>query len=124
MDLINDFEELKPILQEKWLDFYEKNEFFLKKFDNQKDYSQGDIHFNAERIMLILVVLEPKLGEKMLIFQEIVKYMKIDFPDSVKWLKILNISNKENTLKTQIEERNQKKMSQEKSPLDDFRKPL
>lgn len=57
-------------------------------------------------------------------FQKVADYMKMDFPDSYKWLNILNICNNKNQLNQQVEERAKNKIIEPPSPLDDFRKPI
>ncbi|BAQ62653.1 hypothetical protein GM3708_3059 [Geminocystis sp. NIES-3708] len=119
MGIVEDFEELKPILQEKWLNFCELNLTWVNRFalwEKDKQYLE------AKTILLILISLEPKLGQKMQDFHKVTTYMKMDFPNSSKWLDILNISNNKNQLNQQVEERAKNKIIEPSSPLDDFRK--
>jgi hypothetical protein len=48
----------------------------------------------------------------------------MDFPNSSKWLEILNISNNKNQLNQLVEERAKNKIIEPPSPLDGFRKQI
>ncbi|WP_308256351.1 hypothetical protein [Geminocystis sp. GBBB08] len=56
MDIVEEFEELKPILQEKWLDVYSQNKSVILKYFTTSSY------IKHESILGILISLEPKLS--------------------------------------------------------------
>jgi hypothetical protein len=119
MSIVEDFEELKPILLQKWLDYYKLNKNWLNRFALFLPTKPDCLI--PETVLLILITLEPKLGLRMNDFQKVSKYMKIDFPDAEKWLKILTISNHKPTLDQQLQDLEKNKISLPPSPLDDFR---
>ncbi|MBL1211086.1 MAG: hypothetical protein FWJ34_15840 [Geminocystis sp. GBBB08] len=53
---MEEFEELKPILQEKWLDVYSQNKSVILKYFTTSSY------IKHESILGILISLEPKLS--------------------------------------------------------------
>lgn len=79
MDIEEEFEELKPILQEKWLDFYSKNKDLLREYFTTS--GRGDYYVNQEIILPVLMSIEPKLSEKLRNFLKIINYMRLSKPD-------------------------------------------
>jgi len=122
MDLINDFEELKPILQEKWLDFYEKNKDLLGQYA-----TDSNNYINSGTILSVLMSLEPKLSDKLRNLLKILEYMKVSKPDANGLLSIIDIPRDFGSLNHKLKEREKAKKELESispSPLDDFRKTI
>lgn len=120
MGIVEEFEELKPILQEKWLDFYSQNKSVLLKY-----LTQSNSTIKHESILGILLSLEPKLSLAINNYLKICGYLRIQ-PPSVDILLsgILGISNYTVNLDQQVQEREEKIKNQfiePPSPLDEFR---
>ncbi len=65
------FEELKPILKDKWLDYYEANQRMviqLMKNGHKLAYGNGFSRPNSEFILGIISVLEPRVEEYLFCF--------------------------------------------------------
>lgn len=123
MDIVKEFEELKPILQEKWLKFYSDNKDVIYKYlcDHHHSRNWSSSSIKKYSVLAILITLEPKLSITINNYIELCKYLKIEHPTINNLLDILEIAGDINSLDKQIKEKNQKKISQEKSLLDDFR---
>jgi hypothetical protein len=119
MGIVEEFEELKPILQEKWLDFYSQNKSVILRYLTQANA------IKYEYILGILISLEPKLSIAINNYLKICDYLRIQPPSiDVLLLNILNISHNVSTLDQQVKEREEKMKNQLielPSPLDEFR---
>ncbi|MGI0482719.1 hypothetical protein ACN4EE_18280 [Geminocystis sp. CENA526] len=118
MGIVEEFEELKPILQEKWLDFYSKNKTVILKYLTKSQL------VNYEFIFSILISLEPNLSVIISNYLNVCEYLKIQPPTIDSLLNILEITNHVNTLDKQVKEREEKMKNQlieHPSPLDEFR---
>ncbi len=65
------FEELKPNLKDKWLDYYEANQRMVRqlmKNGHQLAYGNGFSRPNSEFILGIISVLEPRVEEYLFCF--------------------------------------------------------
>lgn len=119
MDIVEEFEELKPILQEKWLDFYSQNKTVILK------YLTKSAIVNYESILAILITLEPKLSKTISNYVKVCDYLRIQPPPIGNILSsILEITIDVSTLDKQVKEREEKMKNQfiePPSPLDEFR---
>lgn len=126
MDIVQEFEELKPILQEKWLDFYSKNKSIVYQYlcDHENSRSYQNSFIKIESVLAILISLEPKCSITINNYIELCKYLKIERPTINNLLDILEIPRDINSLDKQLKEREEKmknQMIEPPSPLDEFR---
>ncbi|WP_144439404.1 hypothetical protein [Geminocystis sp. NIES-3709] len=118
---MEEFEELKPILQEKWLDFYSQNQSVILR------YFKNSSLIKYESILGILIGLEPKLPIAINNYLNICDYLRIQPPSIDILLNILEIPIDVNSLNKQVKERQEKiknQLIEPPSPLDDFRKQI
>lgn len=126
MSIVEEFEELKPILREKWLDFYSKNKGIIYQYLCEHNHSRSyhNSSIKQESVLAILISLEPKFSITINNYIEICKYLKIERPTIDNLLSILEIAKDINSLDKQIKEKEEKMKNtfiEPPSPLDDFR---
>ena len=119
MDIVEEFEELKPILQEKWLDFYFKNRGIIIRYLTK----ENDL-IELGNLISILISIEPKLLIIINNYMKVCDYLQIDKPSLYNLWVILEVDNNVNRLDKQVKERQEKMKNQiiePPSPLDEFR---
>jgi hypothetical protein len=126
MGIVEEFEELKPILQEKWLDFYSKNKNVLYKYlcDHHTSGYGNNSYVKQESVLAILISLEPKFSITITNYMKVCDYLQIQHPTVDNLLRILGIYMDFSTLDKQLKEREEKMKNQLielPSPLDEFR---
>ena len=57
------FEELKPTLKDKWLNYYEANRLWLKELPNYYNAPEKGSRPTSELILGVITTLEPRLKE-------------------------------------------------------------
>ena len=117
MDIVEELEELKPILQEKWLDFYSKNKDLLRQYFIWSNSTT----FEDKVVFTILLNIEPKFLEKMNNLAKISKYFRISSPDIDYLLERLDITCDTTILDKKLEEKMKNQFIEPPSPLDEFR---
>ncbi|MFW6296061.1 MAG: DUF5331 domain-containing protein [Halothece sp.] len=67
MDLVDELENLKATLKDKWLDYYEANYDWLEKLrlHNTYDLEDGNTRPSTELILGVITSIEPKLKKFM-----------------------------------------------------------
>lgn len=126
MDIEEEFEELKPILQEKWLDFYSKNKSVVYKYlsNHHRSGSWSSSSVKTESVLAILISLEPRFSITINNYIKVCDYLKIQHPTIDNLLSIIGIDKDVSTLDKQVQEREEKMKNQfiePPSPLDEFR---
>lgn len=117
--MMEDFENLKSIVKEKWLDFYEENLplFNLIDIDNT---SLGQSRYRPDNstILTIVILLEPKI-------KDYIQLMAMVEGTQNKIVEILGLNfSPKIAIEERKEEREKNKLIEPPSPLDDFRKQI
>ncbi len=118
MGIVEEFEELKPILLKKWLYFYSQNKGLILKYFSQSEF------IRTESVLAILISIEPKLLIAINNYLKMCDYLRIQPPSIEGLLNILGISSYFSILDEQVKEREEKMKNQliePPSPLDEFR---
>lgn len=103
------FEELKPILKDKWLDYYEANQWIIDKVI-EEGYVCGNRHVRELRPQFILgtvTVLEPRLKE----------FLSKFFLVCDSWHRIVEVLGLNFNLKLELEKRNKQNCTHEQHDM-------
>ncbi|WP_373478774.1 DUF5331 domain-containing protein [Geminocystis sp.] len=123
MGIVEEFEELKPIIKDKWLDFYENNLSFCKniRIDNYQYKSGGqsapDLYRpNGLIILTTIILLEPKM-------KDYIQLLSMANSDTEKIVELLRLNfDPKIELEKRKEEKAKNQFIEPPSLLDDFRK--